>query len=116
MQMHGRLGLLVFLLLIGIDGPGANAVDGDFEPPESREASTLVTVAAPAPPPAERWAAADDIRRDLDDSVAKPAFHAALVVSFPSGLRLQSAAWLSFRRPFAETVSYRTTAPPSRIA
>ncbi len=116
MRSYGHLWLFIFLGLIGFDGPGANATDSAPDPSDSREAGTPVTVAASAALPACPGTPADHTRAELDGVPTTLATAASVAAPPPGCLRLREAEWLSFRRPFAETVSYRTTAPPSRIA
>lgn len=66
MRSHGHLWLFVFLVLIGFDGPGANARDPAPGPSDPREAGTPVLVAAPAALPACTWTPDGDSRGDPD--------------------------------------------------
>lgn len=116
MRSYGHLWLFVFPVLIGFDGPGANATNRGPGPSDPREADTSVLGVAPAALPACPWTQTEDSRGGLDSVTRALAAAASAAPPSPSRLRSLEAEWLSFRRPFAETVSYRTTAPPFRIA
>lgn len=116
MRSHAHFWLFVFLGLIGFEGPEAKATDAGPGPSDPREAGTPVTVAAPAALPACPWSSAGESRDDLDGVPTTLAAAVSIPAPYHSGLHSRKAEWLRFRRPFAETVSYRTTAPPSRIA
>lgn len=116
MRSHGRIWLFVSLVAVGSGGAGASATDQAPAPPDPREAGTPVTVATSVALPTGPWTPTADIRGDLDGIPTTLSHLAAAAAASPRSPRSPEAGWLGFRRPFAETVSYRTTAPPSRVA
>lgn len=116
MRSHGHLWLFVFLVLIGFDGAGTDTGDTGSRPSGPGEADAPALVASPPALPPCQWTPAEGGGDDLDGIPGTLAAAAPVAAPFPAGLPAREAEWLSFRRPFADTVSYRTTAPPSRIA
>lgn len=116
MRSHVHPWLFAFLLLLGFEGPGANAADPGQRPSDPREADMPLLLAAPAALPACPWTHAEIGGSDLDRVPATLAAIVWVAARSSAGLHSRRAEWLSFRRQFADTVSYRTTAPPSRVA
>lgn len=113
MRSYGHLWLFVFLGLIGFDGPGPDAVDPGHRPSDSREADRPVLVASAIALPTSQWTPAGDRH---PGSAPTTIFVAFAPAPSSGSLRSRERDGLNIRRPFAETVSYRSTAPPLRIA
>lgn len=119
MRDHGHLWLFAFLLLFTWEGPAAEAADRGRSPADAGEAGTPILLATPPALPASptfQWSPEDDTGYDPDGSETGPAAAPSIAPPSLGRLHARERAWLSFRRPFSHTVSYRTTAPPSRVA
>ena len=115
MGTRARLWLFVLLVLLGFQGPGADSADPGRAASESRE-SEVPAVAAPcAALPVFPWTPSGDGRGDGRAAPRTIAAAASIAAPPPGGGHSREVDWLNFRRLFADTVSYRTTAPPPRV-
>lgn len=114
MRNHGQIWLLAFALLVCWDGPAEAAARGSTTP-DAGDARTPVLVAHAALPAAP-WTQAVDHDPGLHPGPTVSAAAAPAAPPALAPLHARARDGRSFRRPFSHTVSYRTTAPPSRIA
>jgi hypothetical protein len=116
MRIHQNGWLFVFLVLLSFAGPHPSDADRGQTSSDSPAAELSELVAASPALSARQWTPSDGGGGDL--GAAPKTITGAGFVAFPAhgGVHFRAAGWLSFRRLFADTVSYRTTGPPSRIA